>query len=196
MRVLLLSPSRVVQELVKLGIVSLEGVELDIARAPGEVGGDRYDVLLLDDRYLAEEAGDPLEHLLAGKKVLLGTEKASDFPYFDTVLEKPFLPEEIRRLIEGAPEEGARASSLSLSEERRASTEVLDEEEIRKIRSLLDDEGAEVGEISPSPERLQERAYTFEDLLDLLERQKVKKLKKLLRGAKIHISIQWPEGEE
>jgi len=196
MRVLLLSPSRVVHELVKLGTVSLEEVELDITRAPDEVGGDRYDVLLIDDRYLLEEAGDPLEHLLAGKKVLLGAEKISGFSSFDTVIKKPFLPEDIRKLLEEIPEQEIEIPSSSSSVERRPSTEVLDAEEIEKIRSLLDDEGSGSREIYPSGAGSKEQVYTLEDLLDLLDRQKAKKLKKLLRGAKIHLTIEWPEEEE
>jgi len=203
MRVLLLSRSRVVQELVKLGIKSLETVELEIVEEPSELQGDRYDLLLLDDGYLREFSAPEADHLIVGRRVLLGREER-DAEAWDRVLPKPFLPGDIREiLVEESPEPEEEEADLEafLREEleREKETAVLDGEEIRRIRSLLDESPEEQpsGELSDlpepevSPER--DRAYSVDEILDLLERVKVKKLRKVLQGATIRISIEFPE---
>jgi ABC-type Zn2+ transport system substrate-binding protein/surface adhesin len=81
--------------------------------------------------------------------------------------------------------------------ERVSETEVLDGEEIRRIRELLDGGMVEAPEEEQETEEhsTEERSYDVESLLELLASVKPKQLKKLLRGATIHIRIELP-GEE
>jgi hypothetical protein len=206
MRVLLLSRSRVVQELVKLGIGGVESAVLEIAEEPARIAGDRYDLLLLDDRFAREFASLEIGHLLTGDRVLLGSAEGVDPEVYDRVLEKPFLPADIRALASGV---GDPAEEVDVEEDLREfltgelaaaeseETEVLDREEIRKIRALLDggeSEDFEVPEERATPVR-EAAAYRADELLDLLERIKTKKLRRLLRGATIRIEIDFPEEE-
>jgi len=203
MRVLLLSRNRVVQELVKLGSGALEEIELEIVAEPSELKGDRYDLILLDERYIQEKGAEAWEHLIAGWKVLLGSGGTDGTAErFDEVLEKPFLPGDIRRLLERSvpvPAESEETSELDdfiafLNEEEAeesVETEVLDREELLRIRCLLNE--AEPEESLPEPTVETKRGYELEEFLELLERSKVKKLKKLLRGARIHVTIEFPE---
>ncbi len=198
MRVLLLSRNRVVQELVRMGSRGVPELELEVL---GELSGlkhDRYELLLVDERFAGAKE---LEHLLVRRRVLLGDPERAEAEAYDTVLSKPFLPRDIRRLLEEEPEEEEEPwEELSLSDPGETGdgelTEVLDEEEIRRIRALLD--GEEIDETpgsipeSVSAER-ESKTLSADELFELLERLKVKKLRKLLRGATIHLSIQFPE---
>jgi hypothetical protein len=197
MRVLLLSRNRVVQELVRMGSRELPGLELEVL---GELSGlkhDRYELLLVDERF---EGEGELEHLLVQRRVLLGDPERAEAEGYDTVLPKPFLPRDIRRLLEvEAPEEERWEAEERLAFadlEREAETEVLDGEEIRRIRALLDSEESdetemEKSERSPGGEEV--RSLSVDELFELLEGMRPKKLRKLLRGATIHLSIHFPE---
>ena len=199
MRVLLLSQNRVVRELVKLGVKEVPGAELEIADGADLTAADRYDLILVDDRILkGKEVG--LEHLLAARRVLLGEETGSET--FDTIIAKPFLPEDIRRLLERKvlePEEQKREGLHGFFEEETA-PEVLDEEELRRIRQLLDGEAEIKPEEESLPAPLKNESwedpggvYSFEAFLELLQRQKIKRLKKLLGGATVEIKIHFPK---
>jgi hypothetical protein len=201
MRVLLLSRNRVVQELVKLGSGGVDGIELEIASLPSEVLRDRYDLLLLDGRYLREEGPKIWEHLMVGQTVLLGDPREQELAeHFDTVLTKPFLPGDIRTILEehSVAEAEADEERDTLSEfleetleREEAESEVLDAEELRRIRRLLNEEEPEtdISEVSTSGSA----GLDIDEFLELLEGTKMKKLRKLLRGARIHVTIEFPE---
>ena len=163
MRILLLSRNRVVQELVRLGLHPIKGVELEILDRPEPPASDRYDLILEEDRFVEEirEIG-----------IVLQSE-----PDDKTCHER----ESIRDFLE--------EERLRFDEE----TEILDEEEIRRIRRLLEGEIEEPSsEMTFNPS---EQTLDVETFLELIERFRSKKLKKLLRGATIRISIEFPEEE-
>ena len=203
MRILLLSRNRVVQELVKLGVREIEGAYLEIVDRLEAPDAGRYDLILEEDRFVngAEEIG--IDYLLAGRRILLGDPSGvSERSRFDAVIPKPFLPSDIQKVLrqeageEFSPERGSireflEEEGVSMDEEE---TEILDEAEIRRIRRLLEgeiEESAARMEIEPSEQRID--AETF---LELIERFRGKKLRKILRGATIRISIEFPEEEE
>jgi hypothetical protein len=203
MRILLLSRNRVVQELVRLGLRQIEGARLEVLDRPEAPASDRYDLILEEDRFL-EGAGEiGIDHLLAGRRILLGDpsllpERSS----FDAVIPKPFLPADIRKAILEEPAEEKRPEQGSirdfLEEEgldpAGESTEILDEEEIRRIRRLLEGEIEEpVAQMRREPA---EQTIDAETFLELVERFRSKKLRKLLRGATIRLSIEFPEEEQ
>jgi hypothetical protein len=200
MRILLLSRNRVVQELVKLGIKGREEIRLEIADSLSEVRGDHFDLLLADDQLAERVHGEELEHLIAGRRILLGKAGGSVAEGYDAVLGKPFLPGDIERLLgqridlELEEEEDLREF---LEGELASGTEVLDAEEIQRIRQLLDEGTAETPEQEeerePRKRPGEERSYDVESLLEMLERVKPKQLRKLLRGATVHIRIEFPE---
>jgi len=202
MRVLLLSRNRVVQELVKLGSGGIEGVELEIAAEPSGIRGDHFDLLLLDERYVQEKGAEAWEHLIVARTVLLGDRDETTAGRFDDILAKPFLPADIRRILEQStslPEEKRVSDTLGSflkdeeleTTERRKDAEILDSEELRKIRQLLNEE-------EPLPELSEvttpmETTMGIDDFVALLEGNRVKKIRKLLKGAKIQLIIEFPE---
>ena len=204
MRILLLSRSRVVQELVKLGLNRLENARLEIVENPETLRGDHYDLLLVDDGFEREFRNMDAAHLIAGQRVLLGkAEETAAEEMYSGILAKPFLPGDIRTLLEET--EYASSDTGKVDEEHVAAeaaeitggTEILDEAEIEKIRRLLDVEMTEedpIGKEKDTGEMFRaETVYSIEEFLQLLERGKVKKLRKILQGAKIHITIEIPE---
>ncbi|ADV45449.1 hypothetical protein [Nitratifractor salsuginis] len=201
MRVLLLSRNRVVQELVKLGLRGLDAVELEIPEPRSLPRYDRYDLVFEEDHYAEELRALGLEHLLASRRILLGEMvEPAEKEFYDRIIPKPFLPEDIREAVlhteeeaEAFDEEVPLNSFAGIEEETE--TEVLDREEILRIRRLL--EGEMESEASSEPEETVGRrdSYDFEEFLDLLERCKVKKLRQLLQGSRIHLTIEFPEEE-
>jgi len=193
MRVLLISRNRVVQELVKLAVKEMEDLELEFAEDPDGLQGDRYDVLLMDDQIKDPAMLEGMEHLIAERRVLLGeySERHPEEEY-DTRVAKPFLPREIRRAL--------RKDS--------GGTRVLDEEEVWQIRQLLEGVEEEEEQIPEEPEQgffplsSEEEepdgsaaVMRPEELIALVERLGTKKVRKLLKGARISIEIHWPEEE-
>ncbi len=201
MRILLLSRNRVVQELVRLGLRPIKGVELEILDRPEPPASDRYDLILEEDRFVEEIREIGIDHLLAGRRILLGDPSGlPDRSGFDAVISKPFLPADIQKVLQSEPDDKTgheRESIRDFLEEERLrfdeETEILDEEEIRRIRRLLEGEIEEPSsEMTFNPS---EQTLDVETFLELIERFRSKKLKKLLRGATIRISIEFPEEE-
>ncbi len=202
MRILLLSRNRVVQELVRLGLRQIEGARLEVLDRPEALTSDHYDLIFEEDRFLEGLGEIGIDHLLAGRRILLGDPSLlSDPQRFDAVIPKPFLPADIQKaLLQDPSEEGAvgQESIRDFLEEEGLSpdgegTEILDEEEIRRIRRLLE------GEIEESASEMgresAEQTIDVETFLEMLERFRSKKLKKILRGARIRLTIEFPEEE-
>jgi hypothetical protein len=204
MRVLLLSRNRVVRELVKLGLRGVESLELEIPEPGSLPRYDRYDLVFEEDRYAEELQLLGLEHLLASRRILLGERGApAEKDRYDRIIPKPFLPEDIRAALSEAEESESPDTEESLDAfaeiggGSEAETEVLDREEILRIRRLL--EGEVESEAAPEPAEVsvgaQRDFYDFDEFLELLERCKVKKLRQLLQGSRIHLTIEFPEEE-
>jgi hypothetical protein len=195
---------------VKLGLREVGEIELEIPDKGELPEHDRYDVILVEDHYAESLQTEGLEHLLASRRILLG--EVSETPLvaaYDTILPKPFLPEEIRSAVLGEDDEEEPSlvresleNFVAKSEETQEGTEILDEEEIRRIRRLLEgemEEEMERGPMTPPQEALHQKkalhqaSYDVEEFMELLEKCKIKKLKRLLRGGRIHITIEFPE---
>lgn len=203
MRILLLSRNRVVQELVKLGVRETGGAELEIVDGTAVPLSDHYDLILIEDRFAKGLGEIGIEHLLAERRILLGDPSfLAEEGHFDAIIPKPFLPADIRQtLLREKPAEESVPRRTSIREfledegvgSERGETEILDEEEIRRIRRLLE------GEIEESVARTEieasEQRIDAETFLELIERFRGKKLRKILRGATIRISIEFPEEE-
>ena len=203
MRILLLSRNRVVQELVRLGLREIEGARLDILDRTEPPASDRYDLILEEDRFAEKYEKIGIDHLLAGRRILLGDPSLVPEGHlpFDAIIPKPFLPADIPKALLDEPSEKRAPAGESirdfLEEEglglEEEGTEILDEGEIRRIRRLLEGEIEEPSsEMTLSPS---EQTIDAESFLELVERLRSKKLKKLLQGATVRITIEFPEEE-
>ncbi len=193
MKVLLFTPSRVVREMVRLA-TEKAGAELECVTGPEQVSGDRYELVLVDDA-VALDPESLQEHLIVGETVWIhNVERPLDERYDHSVI-KPFLPSDILSLLQSdlsAPkgeDENPEDFAVTVDEE---TTRVLDEEEVARIRSLLeeDEEPAETGK-----EKEEDIRLDADELIDLLTALKPKKLKKLLQGAEVTLTVRFPKEE-
>jgi hypothetical protein len=190
-----------------LGLREIDEIELEILDRGEPPAYDRYDVIVEEDHFAgSSQSEEGMEHLLASRRILLGDSSQVSSPVnYDEILSKPFLPEEIRSAVLGEiaeqeplPSEESLEHFLEEGEGERGGTKILDEGEIQRIRRLLEGEMEEEMEKSPaaSPkEALHRASYDVDEFVELLERCKIKKLKRLLRGSRIHITIEFPEEE-
>lgn len=203
MKVLLFSRSRVVREMVRLAAVKAEA-ELECVEEPSAMKEDRYDLLLVDE----EAPFDPeslKENLIIGATVLIHSPDRVPEEGYDYTVAKPFLPSDILRIVERSevlPEQEEPAITLEdfvAGDEEESETQVLDGGEIARIRALLSDDADEGSSRGETPVEKPTRESTLrlegEELIDRLFSMKPRKLKKLLKGAEVTITLRFP-GEE
>ena len=206
MKILLLSRNRVVKEMVRLAVEEARA-QLECASKIDEIEGDRYSLLLVDSALLGELRLEDLEeHLLIGRKGVIASEEDTPGEEFDFRLSKPFLPSDILRIIDGNAFENAEneeeerwedSSDVSARSEERgpSSTRILDRDEISKILDLLEEtQSSAPSEAAPLlPEAMiQESQEEGREWIDRLLSMKPKRLKKLLKGAEVTITIRFP----
>ncbi|WP_292664233.1 hypothetical protein [Nitratifractor sp.] len=196
MKVLLFTPSRVVREMVRLA-TEKAGAELECVTAPEQVSSDRYELVLVDDA-IALDPESLRAHLIVGETVWIhGLEHPLDERYDHSII-KPFLPSDILSLLHRElpfPEEEEDENLVDFrGTESEETTRVLDREEVARIRSLLEDNNEE-------PDETHRRGdggirLDAEELIELLATLKPKKLKKLLQGAEVTLTVRFPKEEE
>ncbi len=200
--ILLLSQNRVVQELVKIALKAYKDTNLEIIDRAKTPKLDRYDVILEEDHFFKEIQDLGLEHLLVQRYILLGDPKLTpeDTPY-DIVIPKPFLPEDIKRVLtKEAKKETPKEESIQdfLEDEGigfQNETQMLDEEDLKYIRSLLDGELMEESsiEVPIETKKINKMNIDTDNFFELLKHFQDKRCKKLLQGATINISIEFPK---
>jgi len=237
MNILLINTNPVVSRLVSLCMRD-EEIYFEEVGNISTVSRDRYDLVLVDDGSYIDEVKTLLSHLLIAKKVFLSSRengKAKEF--FHSVIQKPFLPSQITELLEESIEDEALSCENILVPEEDDVPEVLNLNEIEKIKALLEDEAISVNEeieedyearkVEVITQQLEaegleivdeetlvqtlskkekkkkkkkkkskqnEEVYTFEEaLIAAVEGMKVKKIKKLLKGAEVSITINFKD---
>ncbi len=195
MRILLVSRNRVVQELVKLALKDIEALELEILDRVESPRYEQYDLILEEDNQVLERHNLDLKKIESSKRILLGDKDRIKKGNYDYIVAKPFLPSDIRRAIDKSKSLDSKTQRV-LSKDQEAKpqieTEILDRDEIMLIRRLLEDE---IDADKPFQEMEQDSRITLdiEEFLKLLKECKVKKLRQLLKGARLNIEIEFPE---
>jgi hypothetical protein len=219
MRVLLISHNHTVQEMVALALREMEGVELVTAQAADHVEPTTYDLIFVDDALPLYQESIVLAQTLGVEAiVLLAQGMNAEADRFPQVLRKPFLPSEIRALVE---EQEAKIRShadtsssvedvpTSLPKKKKKkkkksrqtnAAEVLDMDEINTIKSLLEEEGLEIVGEEDLAEKVMQTEETAmlesqEALIQALRTMRPKKIRKLLKGAKVRIEITFPKDQ-
>jgi len=262
MNILLINTNPVVSRLISL-CTRDDGTFFEEVTDVNAVTLDRYDVVFVDDASYVNGLKDALKNFMIRKKVFLSSKNSDDDPldYFDKVIKKPFLPsqinavlkslEEIENVVEEIEEENfifslatEKTNNEDIIEENKIelkeskSVEVLDSNEIERIKALLEDDddlelepieseddyetrkvdvitkhladdGLEIVSEEEYVETLSKKSknkkksksknkkkkiFTFEEaLISAVEGMKVKKIKKLLKGADITIKINFKD---
>ena len=290
MHILLININPVVSRLISF-CMREEHIDLEEVENVGAVVRDSYDVVFVDEASYGDETEEVLANLIMRKKVFLSSSDAvnDEARFFDSIIKKPFLPSQITAVLESLKEDdtleivtethfifplasdtqSSDDSEVSvddiLEEDENEGTEVLDSNEIEKIKALLDmdeeveevseeeyesrkmevikqqlisdgleivDEDEYVEALSKKPlaekkekskkmksrrnedkkrkseksqkeqkikkvkkvKKIDEEIFTFEEaLLTAVEGMKVKKIKKLLKGAEVTIKINFKD---
>ena len=195
MKILLLTRNHVVREFIEL-VADRVGAALEVRDHIAEPIGEP-DYLFVDDRGELLEIGLPLlEQLPQTVHIVLYNEPKEAHKAFDKMVKKPFLPSDIQEILEQN-----RPGEAALQAEQ-----ILNIQDIEEIKTLLEDEGLEIvseedlaDEIdSPLGGMLQESEADTkleERLLEAISRMEPKKIRKLLRGAEVQITIKFPKEE-
>jgi len=116
---------------------------------------DKYHIVFVDEA-LYDEKLQRLKDTMTIQKTVIFTHTLMDSSHFDVAIQKPFLPSQILEIVE------------SLNEESPASTQVLDSNEVEKIKALLE---VNEKEYKSSDETLNDEEY---------EARKIKAIKEQL----------------
>jgi hypothetical protein len=172
-KILLANRSPIISELILLGLDELDVEITEIDNIDG-VAKDAYDVLVVDDSY-----GDSrdmqllIDEIDTHKKILLSSTQSDTLQRVTKTILKPFLPKDIKVAIE-------------------ESTNILDLDEIQSIREILDT-GLPT---TTKNKKIKKQKALSKPLIEELLQMKSKKIRKLLAGAEINISIKFPKGEK
>jgi len=191
MKILVISNSLIIQELLKLVLDNREDSAEYIQRAQ-DAEDINYDILFIDDFIsdLKAQIDFAKSSLRAKRVILLGGEEDLELgSLVDIALKKPFLPTDIEDVLE-------KFNTKDLN------TNVLDPDEVAKIKALMElDETSREDKLSyidklENRENLKlKKKSAKEFLVEILELNK-KELKGLLKGAKVSIKVEFKDSNE
>jgi len=197
MNILVISNSVIVKELIKL-VAEDYDYSIEYQNSAKDAQDFNYCLVFIDDS--SQDINSQLEFIkskLRGDTVLLSSSKIEPNEYIDYTINKPFLPNDIKDILDRCKE-----FDKTKEQSEKIETSILDPQEIAAIKALmemeLDEEDSKTSE--------DERSYILmlEDKESLeLKNKKAKKLlyelgslgkkefKKLLKGAKVSIKIEY-----
>jgi flagellar motility protein MotE (MotC chaperone) len=220
MKVLLLSHNNTVQGMISLALHSVDHVSLVMSDVLQDVVDDNYDCVFVDDTISMYHESLALAKRLNSKcTVLLYQPGNTMLDGFDILISKPFLPDEITRLIKNYMESEPERFHLQPKKKsdkkkpkkklkkmkkknKRSKSNILNLNEIETIKALLEEDGLEIVHEEELAETVLSQDHSAEsgknnikdELLETLQKMKPKKIRKLLRGAEVKISITFPKG--
>ena len=196
MKVLLLTRNHVVRDFVALVTGRMEAV-LEVQEHVEEITEEAYEFLLVDDRGSFLEDGLALmERMDFPQSIVLYSEGKENHAYFDHKIKKPFLPSDIQQILES---ETVVEGTLQKEEQ------ILNLQDIEEIRGLLESEGMEIvseEELADEIEmgygllEAEKKRSVEEELLAALSHMEPKKIRKLLNGAEVTLTIRFPKETE
>jgi len=197
MKILLLTQNHVVKEFIEL-VADRVGAELEVWDRVETVTDSGYDFLFVDDRgVLLEEAQKLLDLLDTYQNVVLYTRPNVLHEQFDVQLKKPFLPSDIQKILDRMPNPKV----------HQIEDQILNIQAIEEIKNLLEHEGMEIiseeeliDEIDTGLDRQEtgeaQNSDSHEKLLEALTAMEPKKIRKLLKGAEVNITIRFPKEDK
>jgi len=147
MNILLINTNPVVSRLIGL-CVDKSKIILDEIEDVKQLTKKSYDIVFIDDALYSKEVDEGLYSLSVKQKVLLWNQSKESEKYknqFDMVISKPFLPSQIHTLfnsIESQNEE--KEEEQEVEDDSVLETQILDTQEITKIKMLLSNEDEEI----------------------------------------------------
>ena len=197
MKILLINDNPIVAEF--LGkIAEKMSIDLHIERDVTRVDFEAYELVCVDDGISGYEELIEKLRKREGGVVLFSSGMRSDVSSVETI-SKPFLPEDMEKCIKSYLERVEKGGVVFDEGEEMRKGAVLDPEEIDLIRNILDGEDMQMkdgyGDF-PSGENVERVKMDIDELIGLIKGLKLKKLRKLLKGAEIELSIKFPKERE
>jgi len=194
MNILVISNSTIVKELIKL-VIQENNFNAEFKNSAKNADNINYTTVFLDDTVNnLKEQVEFIKSKLGGELVLISSKKDNEIENIDKILRKPFLPNDIKEIL----------NSCRNEEQKKIKTNILDPEEIAKIKELMG-----IEETSESIEYEKSYILMLEDKATLkVKNKKAKKLlyelsslgkkelKKLLKDANITIKIKYKAEDE
>ena len=183
MNILVISYSSIVIELLKL-VFKDNNIKSEYTKSTDNAQNDSYDIIFIDDSTpnLIEQIEKIKENFDYFKLILIG--KLDNKNLVDIIITKPFLPKDIKDIVDGIKKEKKKANTK---------THILDFEEITKIKELmaLDDDKKELSTLDKLEQKksLKLKGKDAREFLYECRGLTKKELKRLLKGAKISIKI-------
>jgi DNA-binding response OmpR family regulator len=193
MKILLINSNPVVSGFMKRA-AERAGVQIHIRRDTADIDCDSYDLICIDDGIVGYEGIIESLSDMRERIVLFAAVASADIAEVRTI-SKPFLPEELEKCMQSHLKKSE--STFDEGEEMKRKA-VLDEQEVDLIRRILDGESMtdESGDDEFGSQRSDKRMkIDIDELLELINGVKMKRLRKLLEGAEIEISVKFPKGE-
>jgi len=188
MNILVISYSTIVMELLNL-VFKDDNITSEHSKSTDNTQDDSYDIIFIDDSTpnLKDEINNIKENFSYFKLILIGN--SANEKAVDIVIKKPFLPKDIKDILESIKKE--------LNKKEIKKTNVLNFEEIAKIKELMELELNENNRELSTIDRLEQKEslkLKGKDAKEFLYECRgltKKELKKLLKGAKISIKIDY-----
>ncbi len=186
MNILVISYSTIVMELLNL-VFKDDNIISEHSKSTDSAKDDSYDIIFIDDSTpnIKDEIRNIKDNFSFTKLILIGNSIDKDL--VDIVIKKPFLPKDIKEILDDIKKE---LNSNSTAKK----TNVLNFEEIAKIKELMalepEDELTAIDKLEQK-ESLKLKGKSAKKFLYDCRGLTKKELKKLLKGAKISIKIDY-----
>jgi hypothetical protein len=202
MQILLVNSNHIISKLFSLSSNSLSNIDLHELKIEESIPNQHYDILFID---IGSSSTRTIEEYIyrvdAKKKILFATDRELEINGIDKIITKPFLPSTVMDILRSYPEDiksGDRESRDSNTEDKSLDSIILDSGEIETIKRLLLDEELDVSrhEEEGSRDNYIDKSTNIDhqdDILDRLLKEKPKKIKKILAGAEVTITIKFPK---
>ncbi|NKQ40917.1 MAG: hypothetical protein HF962_05030 [Sulfurovum sp.] len=204
MKILLFTKNHVVREFVELATDRV-GAKLYTVETLDEAKVKEYDFVFVDDRGAFLSSNNVFDKFPSLTSIVLYNKEKDLHDRFDIKLKKPFLPSDIQEIIEG------KRFAQDGQQTYFSDDQVLNLQDIGEIKSLLEDEGLEiVSEKELADEVGKDSAFQVlgtehmdktdeikdegsDKILKAISEMEAKKIRKLLKGAEVTITIRFPK---
>jgi len=191
MNVLVLSYSNVVIELLKL-VFKEKNIKSENVKSIHDTSSNSYDLIFIDDSIPKYELQiqELVDNFSYSNLIFIGNLNNKLQNLVDFTIKKPFLPKDINEIINNTKID---------TNNKKIKTKILDAQEINKIKALMQIEEIDNNEdIFKKLENKEDIALKKKEAKEfLIECSNIspKKLKKLLKGAKVSIKIKYKSSE-
>jgi len=192
MQILLVNSNHIISKLFSLSSNSLSNIDLHELKIEESIPNQHYDILFID---IGSSSSRTIEEYIyrvdAKKKILFATDRELEINGIDKIITKPFLPSTVIDILRSYPED------IKI-EDKSLDSIILDSDEIGTIKRLLLDEELDVSRYKEESSRdnYMDKSTDIDhqdDILDRLLKEKPKKIKKILAGAEVTITIKFPK---